>query len=384
MDNEKKDVLNVSADELKQIVAETLGSAMKEQGIGRSEIKHSIYPVELTASEKALPAQEQARIKFNRYIRSIYRKDMDYLRNTKALTEGISSTGYSSSGQYLYNSEFDNEVRRLTEIYGVVRRGATKIKMNSQKLLFPVASGKITGAFATEVSKKTESHPTFLQKTLTRQEYAVLSVISKQLLEDEDVNLLPLMAEYVAEDFSRVEDVCGFIGDGSSVPMTGIAYETGTVPMTLTSTDINDLTGDELIDMTVAISTAAARNAKFYLHRSVLAVIRKLKDKQDNYLYAPLADGASGTIAGYPYELVDAMSAVPSTATAETPYIIFGNLSHLIFGDRMIIQTDMTTEATIGSQNLFEQNLVGFRFEESFDIKVAIPSAFCVLRSAAA
>jgi len=41
----------------------------------------------------------------------------------------------------------------------------------------------------------------------------------------------------------------------------------------------------------------------------------------------------------------------------------------------------MTTDATIGSNNLFEKNLIGFRFEQSYDIIVPKGDAFVVLKS---
>jgi len=87
-------------------------------------------------------------------------------------------------------------------------------------------------------------------------------------------------------------------------------------------------------------------------------------------------------VAGYPVILSEAMPAYDAALpAADTAYIIFGNLQNVILGDRNSLEVAMTTDATIGSNNLFEKNLIGFRFEQSYDIIVPKGDAFVVLKS---
>jgi len=371
----------VDLKEFANTLLEKFNEGIKNAGVGMAEAKHGKLPVDLTEAEKKLPEADQNKIKVNKFFRAIYRKDLDYLTATKA----INTEGTAANGGYLMSPEFSTEVWTRLEQYGVLDRYATKYNMTRQKLQIPVGNAKVTGAFANEGAARTESNPTFLQKELSRKEYAVLSVLSKQLLEDEQVNILPILADYVAEDFAYVRDYQGFLGSGS--PITGICAGTTTtanIKRTGSSDFGASITGDLLIDVAHSLSPSRSTGAVFVTHRTALAQLRKLKDNDGNYIWQSLSDGSAGLICGYPVILSEAMTSYDATSpAADTPYLIFGNLKNCIIGNRHGIETAMTTDATIGSNNLFEKNLVGFRFEQSFDIIVPRTDDFIIVKSEA-
>lgn len=343
------------------------------------DLKYGKLPVDLTEEEKKMPAQVQDAIKANKFFRALYKKDTAYLTSTKA----INIEGDNARGGYLTNPEFNKEVFRFLEEYGVIPKYAKKLKMNSQKMLLPISDGRMTGAFVSEASLKPESNPTWTRKELSRKEYAVLSVVSKQFLEDSEVNLMDYMAADVAEDFAYAMDYQGLRGTGS--PITGIIGTSGVNVMRTSGTDFGaTVTGDKIIDMVHSLSPSRSRGAALIMHRTVFAQIRKLKATggSEEYIFQDLGTPNSYMIAGYPVILSEAMPAYDAALpAADTAYIIFGNLQNVILGDRNSLEVAMTTDATIGSNNLFEKNLIGFRFEQSYDIIVPKGDAFVVLKS---
>jgi HK97 family phage major capsid protein len=83
------------------------------------------------------------------------------------------------------------------------------------------------------------------------------------------------------------------------------------------------LTPDGLITLIFDLPAPYARNAVFLWHRSTTAAVRKLKDSQNQYLWAPGLNGATqGTVLGHRY--VECLDMPEVEADAEA--VIFGDL----------------------------------------------------------
>ena len=71
---------------------------------------------------------------------------------------------------------------------------------------------------------------------------------------------------------------------------------------------------------------------------------------------------------GYPVVISQVM---PSATNNDHIPVVFGNLNMAAkMGSRRAVQIDFSTEATVNSQNLFEQDLMAVRGTERFDIVV--------------
>ena len=84
------------------------------------------------------------------------------------------------------------------------------------------------------------------------------------------------------------------------------------------------VTTDEVIDLVYSLPSERNQNAKFYMNRSSLARIRKLKDGQGNYIWQPTyVAGQPSTLQGYPVIEVPGM---PNMATGLVS-ILFGDMA---------------------------------------------------------
>ena len=93
-------------------------------------------------------------------------------------------------------------------------------------------------------------------------------------------------------------------------------------------------------------------------------------------------NASAGTLWGYPVYLSDKMPALSETAVS-TKFIIFGNLKHLYMGVRQEMGVAISDSATIGSDNLFAQNMSAVRITTRHAIAVGLPKAFACLETSA-
>jgi HK97 family phage major capsid protein len=134
-----------------------------------------------------------------------------------------------------------------------------------------------------------------------------------------------------------------------------------------------------------ATPSGALNGASYYLHRTILSRIRKLKDLSGDYIYQRPGQGLPSTIWDYPYELSDAFPAYADVVEG-SPYILFGNLRlGAIFGDKQQLRVKLLEEATITDTddqteiNLAEQDCVALRIVERVGYVIALPTALTVL-----
>ena len=209
---------------------------------------------------------------------------------------------------------------------------------------------------------------------------AALIPASSELVEDSSIAIANLLATITAEAFALEEDRVGLAGDvsGASDPFDGILYDSGVTSLAMASGDtlFTNLDADDMLDLSGQVTTAGTVGAGFLMHRTIFDIVRKLKDTQDNYIFNPPNGITPATIWGYPYQLSDVMPAVGDTAV-DTPFIIFGNLKHLYLGDRKSM-------SVASSQHVgFANDQIYYRFIERIAVKIAIGSAFAVLKTAA-
>lgn len=336
--------------------------------------------------------KETARRETQKFLRALVHKDAATLEQmSKAVTTATNDT---AKGGYLIPSELHAEVLRIAEtMYGVARREFFYLPFtgpgNSRTI--PTLSSGVTVTWTDEATAKTASVPVFGVVTQTLKKLAAIIPFSEEIIEDSAINLTQLVATLFAEAVSKEEDTQFF--DGSGSPWTGILRNASVNRQDMTAGDlVENITADDLLDMIDKTPAGALPGAKFYMHRTILSQIRKLKDPvTGQYIYQRPSEGLPGTIWNYPYELVEAMpSKTACGTTANKGFIIFGNLKlAAYFGDKQQIRAKLLDQATItdadGSTtiNLAQQDMIALRLEERVGYVLALPTAVTVLRTGA-
>jgi len=387
-----QDTLSKSLPEaIEASVNSMLDTKMKELGMDKADAKAANIPAAfLGVSEEDLGKMTKGE-KASKFIKAVFHKDMNVLASMKAMNEG---TG--SAGGFLVPEEYAAEIARIAEDFGLVRKFARKINMGTDTLNLPTLTTNVTVSFPGEAVAGTASDLVLGNTALSAKTAVGLTVLSNELLADANVSLTNILAELFGEALAGTEDEQGLAGTGS--PFTGILgnANVNVVTMAAGKDTFSELDADDLRDLISAIKPLALSGAGFILHRSVWGVIQKLKQNSQyvvSLAVPAVGDNAKagmggpagspvGTIWGYPVYLSEKMPAISATAIS-TKYIIFGNLSHLWFGDRQQMTLDISNAATIGAANTFATNQSAVRVTERIAIAVGLPTAFAVLRTAA-
>lgn len=359
-------------------------SIVKEYGIDKIDKKYMKLPnVELTDEEKKLPEPMQNNLKMRKFIMQVYNKGkaLDLLAKT------INSESSNAAGLYTVPQEFQAEVIRLMNQYGVFSRNARILTMTRKTLDIPKLDGAPSGQFVDELNAKPESNPTFDQLKLTRHKYAYISGVSTELLEDTAVDLIGLLADLAAEDFAKAEDLQGFLGTGS--PITGWANVSGVNEVVNGSSKVTYATAllfDILVDAVTTVPSITLEGSKFFMSPSILGLVMKMKDSANAPVFpGVLTQGVKfGNILGMPYELSSLLPAITDGTQNGKPFCFFGNLKYAYLGRRKDMTMMASDIATVGGNSAFEKNLTFFRFEQSFDIQFAIPNALVRIETDAA
>jgi HK97 family phage major capsid protein len=147
--------------------------------------------------------------------------------------------------------------------------------------------------------------------------------ISMELLQDSAVNIETFIGELLGERLARRVNTELTVGDGTGDPLGIVAAST----LGKTAAGAAAITGDELIDLLHSVDPAYRQSpkARFMFNDSTLAVIRKLKDGQGNYLWqmGDIRVGEPGSLLGQNYSVNQAMANV-ATGQKSVVYGDFG------------------------------------------------------------
>lgn len=307
----------------------------------------------------------------------------------KALTTSTSgSSPDDADAGLLIPTELRNEVLRIAETqYGLARREMFYLPFSGpgNSRVIPALGTSVSVFWTGEGVKKSSTQPKFSVVTQTLAKLAAIVPFTEEIIEDSAINLTSLVATLFAEAVSKEEDIQFFAGTGS--PWTGVLNNGSVNKITQASGAATQLTADDLLDMIDATPTGALPGAKFYFHRTVLSVIRKLKTTDGIYIFQQPGNGLPGTIWNYPYETSDAFPTLGSVADGDQ-YVLFGNLKQgAVFGDKQQLRVKLLDQATItdsdGSTviNLAEQDMVALRVVERVGYVIALPAALTVLEA---
>ena len=137
--------------------------------------------------------------------------------------------------------------------------------------------------------------------------------VPSELMDDEAFGLGEFIFDAIGERIGRAQEVSFTNGTGAGQPQGAVTASV----MGKTAASSSALAADEIIDLIHSVDPAYRRDPSFRLmfHDNILAVIRKLKDSQNRYLFEEGQGGAPDKIKGVQYVINQNMaSAIASGA----------------------------------------------------------------------
>lgn len=246
--------------------------------------------------------------------------------------EAAMSKGTDADGGLLAPIEWDRTI-------GEKLKRISPMRANSRVITISVAGFKKyfgdravgSGWVGETASRPATSTPQLGVVDFTPGEIYANPAITQQLLDDAAVDLESWLGGEVDTEFARQEGIAFLSGDGVNKPYGILTYVTGAANATrhpygaiqvVNSGNATSVTGDGFIDFMYDLPSEFEANAKLYLNRSSLRVVRKLKDGQGNYLWQPSYS------AGEPPTL----NAAPVVQMPDMPIVAAGNIAAL-YGD---------------------------------------------------
>lgn len=238
------------------------------------------------------------------------------------------SAGTDEQGGYVAPPELDRLIEARLMLSSPMRQIASVRQTTSGLYRKPVSLG-IGAQWAGETDARTETTTDGLSLLeFPAGELYAMPAATQTLLEDSYADIDAWLADEVDAAFSLQESTAFVTGDGSGKPKGLLEYDQvddashawgklGTVDGDFTTADA----GDQLIDLIHAPNVQFRANGRFAMNRRTAAIVRKLKDADGRYLWAPDTVDQGATVLGYPV-----------TELEDMPDIGAGNAS-IAFGD---------------------------------------------------
>lgn len=222
-------------------------------------------------------------------------------------------------------SFYERLVAHLIEVSGVMKASPTVVNTaGGESLQVPKTLTHSSAAIVAEAGTIATSEPTFGQITLGAFKYGDLMQVSRELVQDTGVDLEGYLAMQVGRALGNAVGAHWVTGTGTAQPR-GITTDT-TLGVTGGTGVAGAFTADNLIDLHYSVISPYRESAScgWLMRDASLAVARKLKDSQGQYLWQPsLIVGAPDTILGKPVWTDPFMPAVAVTAKS----VVFGDFS---------------------------------------------------------
>lgn len=302
-----------------------------------------------------------------------YRKAMlDAFRSNFKRVSNVLQEGVDADGGYLVPEEYDHRLIDTLSEENIMRRLATTITTSGEHKI-NIAATKPAAAWIEEGGALTFGDATFAQILLDAHKLHVAIKVTEELLYDNAFGLENYIITQFGKALANAEEDAFLSGTGVGQPL-GLLAETGGAEIGVTAASPTAITADEVINLIYSLKRPYRKKAVFIINDATLAVIRKLKDGNGQYMWQPsLTLGEPDKLLGYPVYTSQFMP----TAAAGNKSLVFGDISYYNIGDRGTRSFKQLNELFAGN------GMVGFVAKERVDGKLILPEAVKVLQQKA-
>lgn len=302
-----KEKRNAMVEQLKEIqaVAETEVRALSdEENATFDSLESEIRNIDATMEKlnKDFKKMEDQKMD-NNEIRSQETLINDYIRTGQVSEElrALNGTGTASAGVTVPTMIGNDILKDVKETAGVINDCKKVTYKGTYKQIKRKASNVVdwTDEFGTIAPSKAE----YEGIEFGSHKCSGLDTVSLEIINESQFNIVGEIRENLKEAFANKLEAVIFKGTGIKQPK-GILTEFGNV-------DAEEITADVLIDMLHGVKGKYFAGAKWYMSRSTLAKVRKLKDQAGQLLFAPtntgdgLQNGFVGLLLGKPVAITE-------------------------------------------------------------------------------
>lgn len=246
----------------------------------------------------------------------------------RALSVGTTTAGGNAVVDEMQKGFFEAE-----KWFGPMRQVATVWRTSTGAPL-PVPSADDTANVGEIIGEgsavTTTADPTFNTLTLGAFKYSSKAVIvSVELLQDSLIPLPAYLGRRLGERIGRIQNTHFTVGAGTTLPF-GVAVQAS---LGKTASATNAMTFDEVIDLyhSVDIAYRQAPGAGFMIHDTSAAMLRKVKDSQNRYLWEmSLQTGQPDRMFGKPVYINNDLDSALTTAKR---LVLYGDYSQYVIRD---------------------------------------------------
>lgn len=284
---------------------------------------------------------------FNRFFRKGVDAGLSDLEVKAKLT-----TQSDPDGGYLVPEEMEAGIDRVLGTVSVIRSLARKISISTDTYKKLVNMGGASSGWVGEEEARPETDsPTLREIAINTGELYAMPASTQKALDDSRIDVAAWLADEVSIEFAEQEGAAFASGNGVNKPrgilsytnVANASYSWGNLGYIATGAAADFATtsatvskADALIDLYYALKAGYRNGASWLMSDAVMATVRKFKDAEGAFLWAPPTAAAGvATILGKPVYNDDNMPAVG----AGTFPIAFGDFNRgYLIADRMGIR----------------------------------------------
>ena len=276
------------------------------------------------------------------------------------------------------------KVKELSPIYEKVEKfhtsGTLEIPVYDVESDATSPTGDVNVAYqGDEFTSLVAGQGKFTSVELKGYSHGALSVISRKLLNNTDIDITNFLTNKIAQAFAEFWEKELLVGTGSTNNhMTGAISTTNLVATgNTTYTATNAAKIDKLIDLQLAVPQQYQKNAIWIMNKAVFTELRKVKDGNGNYYMAygkGLTGGFDWEFLGKPVYISENM---PAATSANNIPVLYGDFS----GMAMKISQDL--EIQLMREKYIDKNAIGIVGWAECDSKVQNNQMIAGLKMAA-
>jgi HK97 family phage major capsid protein len=292
-----------------------------------SETKSALDRIAMKASAPVVDEEAQSVPQgWSDYLRSGDERGVSRL-DVKSLNAGT-----ESEGGYLAPPQLDRLIEARLLAASPMRQIATVRQTSAGTFRKPISLGASAAWAAEEGARSETAAPTLSLLDFPAAELYAMPAATQALLDDAFVDVDEWLADEVQDAFSAQENAAFITGTGTNQPKGFLNYtqvadashawnQLGYIASGAAGDFATNMEVEKLLDLIYAVKPGLRANARFVMNRRTLSALRKVKDGDGRYIFAPGMGGEAASLLGFPITEIEDM---PDIAADATP-IAFGD-----------------------------------------------------------